>query len=111
MEFASNSIESNGRVVPGISGKNCFGRAKLDMVEDKLGRLKGLTQAGQQVWFYTDHHSDIPLLELCSHPVAVNPTTRLKDWASNYLWARIVRWNSRTVTTLKGTQVKSVDDH
>ena len=34
-----------------------------------------------QSYFYSDHLSDVPLLELVGHPVAVNPTRQLTRYA------------------------------
>jgi HAD superfamily hydrolase (TIGR01490 family) len=35
---------------------------------------------------YSDHHSDIPLLESVGHPYAVEPTPRLRDIAKEKDW-------------------------
>lgn len=37
-------------------------------------------------YFYSDHHSDLPMLELVEHPVAVNPTRRLRMLAEQRCW-------------------------
>lgn len=37
-------------------------------------------------YLYTDSHSDLPLLELVGHPVAVNPDKRLKQIAQKRSW-------------------------
>jgi HAD superfamily hydrolase (TIGR01490 family) len=37
-------------------------------------------------YFYSDHHSDLPMLELVEHPVAVNPTRRLRSLAEWRCW-------------------------
>ena len=36
---------------------------------------------------YTDHDQDIPMLELVTHPVATNPTPRLKSFARKASWS------------------------
>ena len=36
---------------------------------------------------YSDHHSDMPLLEAVGHPVAVNPTRRLRGVAGLRGWS------------------------
>ncbi|MBM4430422.1 MAG: HAD family hydrolase [Chloroflexi bacterium] len=38
-------------------------------------------------YFYTDSHSDAPLLERVGHPVAVNPDSRLKALAARRGWS------------------------
>ncbi|MGK0296775.1 MAG: HAD superfamily hydrolase (TIGR01490 family) [Gammaproteobacteria bacterium] len=78
--IATKSIEKNGRILPGIDGKNCYGAEKFKMVSNVLGPLTYIRDSGKEIWFYTDHHSDIPLLEVCTHPVAVNPTRKLEGW-------------------------------
>jgi len=40
----------------------------------------------EQAWFYTDSHSDIPLLETVGHPVAVNPSRALNRHAAARGW-------------------------
>ena len=42
-------------------------------------------------YFYTDHISDRPLLELVAHPVAVNPDKQLRKIAKQRQW-QIVEW-------------------
>ncbi len=45
-----------------------------------------------QSYFYTDHISDLPLLEVVGHPVAVNPEPQLAQLASARGWP-IVDWH------------------
>jgi HAD superfamily hydrolase (TIGR01490 family) len=40
----------------------------------------------QKSYAYSDHHSDLPLLELAGHPVCVEPTTPLRRIASARGW-------------------------
>ena len=37
-------------------------------------------------WFYTDSHTDLPMLERVGHPVAVNPDARLAFQATRRRW-------------------------
>lgn len=37
-------------------------------------------------YFYSDHHSDLPMLELVEHPIVVNPTQRLRSLAEQRCW-------------------------
>src|SRR5207342_882889 len=57
-----------------IDGENCYGPAKLRMVEDWLAR-SGLQRG--HVRFYSDHASDGPVFEWADEPVAVNAHDRL----------------------------------
>jgi len=43
-------------------------------------------------YFYTDHHSDLPLLEAVAHPVAVNPNQKLLRTATARGWP-VVDWH------------------
>jgi HAD superfamily hydrolase (TIGR01490 family) len=78
--IATKSIMKGGKVFPGVDGENCYGLAKLSMVKTFLGTLSASLYKKQDIWFYTDHHTDIPLLDVCGHPVAVNPTPKLIKW-------------------------------
>ena len=44
-----------------------------------------------QSHFYSDHQSDLPMLELVAHPVAVNPTQKLAALAKRRGW-QVVDW-------------------
>ena len=37
-------------------------------------------------WFYSDSHNDIPLLDIVTRPVAVDPDDKLKEYASRRDW-------------------------
>jgi len=73
----------DGRYTGEVCGIPCF----------QDGKVKRLTQwleeNGENLadsWFYSDSHNDLPLLELVTHPVAVDPDetlaehARLKGW-------------------------------
>ena len=89
---ATKSIEKNGCILPGIDGENCYGAEKFKMVTKALGSLTYIRDSGKEIWFYTDHHSDIPLLEVCTHPVAVNPTRNLEAWVKKSSSAIKLLW-------------------
>jgi len=72
------------RVHAKIDGENCYGPAKLRMVEDWL--VKSGFERGH-VRFYSDHASDAPVFEWVDEPVAVNPHDLLKRLASERGWA------------------------
>ncbi len=46
----------------------------------------------KKCFFYTDHISDIPLLEKVGHPVVVNPNRKLARFAEKHGW-KILRWS------------------
>ncbi len=78
--------ESDGCFTGGVSGLPCFR-------EGKVARLHGWLQSqglvlGQfaETWFYSDSANDLPLLELVSHPVVVDPDPRLEAHALDRGW-------------------------
>ena len=71
------------------------GRVKGDPAfrDGKVKRLKAwLTEHGiewselQETWFYSDSLNDLPLLNMVSHPVAVDPDETLKEHALASDW-------------------------
>jgi HAD superfamily hydrolase (TIGR01490 family) len=51
----------------------------------------------EKSYFYSDHVSDIPLLELVAHPVAINPDRKLARLADQRGWP-IHRWSAGNET-------------
>ena len=62
-----------------IEGYNCYGAAKLTMIEDWL-KDAGLDR--EHVRFYSDHNSDAFAFEWADEPVAVNPDDDLRRIAA-----------------------------
>lgn len=71
-----------------IDGANCYGPAKLAMIEQWLG-TEGVKRA--DVRFYSDHASDAPVFEWADEAVAVNPHRKLRRLAAERGW-RIDDW-------------------
>ena len=67
-----------------IDGDNCYGPAKLTMIEEWLGK-NGIDRG--HVRFYSDHASDSPVFEWADEAVAVNPHNRLRKLATSRGWA------------------------
>jgi len=87
--IGTNSILGlDERVHAKIDGENCYGPAKLTMIEEWLGR-SGLGRG--HVRFYSDHASDAPVFEWADEAVAVNPHHRLKRLAAQRRW-RVADW-------------------
>ena len=74
------------RVHAKIAGENCYGPAKLRMIDDWI-EASGLKGAHGHVRFYSDHVSDRPAFEWCDEPVAVNPHAKLRRLAEQRRWA------------------------
>jgi len=82
--IGTNSIIGlDARVHARIDGENCYGPAKLRMIEAWLAAER-LERA--HVRFYSDHASDAPVFDWADEPVAVNPHDRLKRLAEARGW-------------------------
>jgi HAD superfamily hydrolase (TIGR01490 family) len=87
--IGTNSILGlDERVHAKIDGQNCYGPAKLTMIEEWL-RKSGLGRG--HVRFYSDHASDGPVFEWADEAVAVNPHDRLARLAKERNW-RVEDW-------------------
>jgi HAD superfamily hydrolase (TIGR01490 family) len=86
----------NNRYSGRVSGTPCFR-------EGKVSRLRQwLSQHGENLqdsWFYSDSHNDLPLLELVSHPAAVDPDETLAWHARQKNW-RILSLRNETHSSL-----------
>ena len=82
--IGTNSILGlDERVHAKIDGENCYGPAKLRMIQAWL-QTSGLERG--HVRFYSDHASDKPAFEWADEAVAVNPHDRLKKLAAERGW-------------------------
>ena len=87
--IGTNSILGlDERVHAKIDGENCYGPAKLTMIEEWLAK-SGLDRG--HVRFYSDHASDAPVFEWADEAVAVNPHDRLARLAKARCW-RVEDW-------------------
>jgi len=66
--------DDDDRLTGEIIGNNCHGAQKRQLVQAYL-RESG---SDGPLTFYTDHHTDMHLLECVDFPVTVNPTGRLR---------------------------------
>lgn len=66
-----------------ISGENCYGAAKLDMVRTALA----IGSAATETRFYSDSASDVPLLDWVDTAYAVNPDKALRRLARQKGWS------------------------
>jgi HAD superfamily hydrolase (TIGR01490 family) len=66
----------------------CFGAGKVVLARAYAGQCKAMLADSL---FYTDSHSDVPMLEAVGCPVAVNPDPRLRRLARRRQW-RVVDW-------------------
>ena len=73
-----------------VDGDNCYGPAKLRMIEAWMG-LEKLDRAECRIRFYSDHISDVPVLEWADEAIAANPHAGLRGVAKKRGWT-IVDW-------------------
>lgn len=82
--------DADGNVLAGLDGENCYGPAKLRLIEAWMAR-EGLARGGVRVRFYSDHVSDAPVLEWADEPFAVNAHGPLRRLAAAKGWT-VLDW-------------------
>lgn len=70
---------------PIIDGENCYGEAKLRMIEAWLAG-EGIKRGDAQIRFYSDHVSDAPCLDWADEAFATNPHAPLRALAQRKGW-------------------------
>ena len=88
--IGTNTEIRDGRVLARIRGENCYGPAKLRMIEAWLAG-QGIARADATVRFYSDHMSDAPTLAWADEAYAVNAHGPLREMAKARGWA-VVDW-------------------
>ncbi|WP_076073215.1 HAD family hydrolase [Sphingomonas montana] len=73
------------RILPKVDGENCYGPAKLRMIEAWLGTQQ-LARGDVRVRFYSDHVSDGCVLDWADAPFAVNASAKLRVMAGQKGW-------------------------
>lgn len=73
----------NGRYTGKFTGIPCFQRGKVELLKEWLTTSN---ETLEDSWFYSDSHNDLPLLELATHPVAVDPDEKLAHFAKESGW-------------------------
>jgi HAD superfamily hydrolase (TIGR01490 family) len=80
--------DGQGNVLAELEGDNCYGPAKLRMIEAWMSRA-GIARAGAYVRAYSDHVSDAPLLEWADEAFAVNAHGPLAALAKARGWGEL----------------------
>lgn len=83
--IGTRAMVVDGRLTGGLDGPFCYGAGKLARLRDRFGVLDL-----RNAWAYADSASDLPLLEACGHPVAVNPDRALNRVAKANGWPIVV---------------------
>jgi HAD superfamily hydrolase (TIGR01490 family) len=77
-----------GRFTGGLVGGNCYGAEKAA----RVAAWRAATPRSGPLWVYTDHHADLPLLDMADRRIGVSPSRRLRDVASSR-GISLVAWN------------------
>jgi HAD superfamily hydrolase (TIGR01490 family) len=89
----------DGRYTGALIGSFCYGPGKVDAIGE-IAAWEGYDLA--RCYAYSDSASDLPMLELVGHPVAVNPDGPLERLAHERGWP-IVIFSRRTRTVARRT--------
>jgi len=94
--IATEAEQREGRYTGRVAGTPCYQIGKVERLLDWL-RQTGNNLA--ESWFYSDSHNDLPLLEMVTHPVAVDPDETLSDHADARSWPEI---------SLRGAEIRLI---
>jgi HAD superfamily hydrolase (TIGR01490 family) len=81
--ICSQLVVVDDRMTGDVVEPPCYGAGKITWAQHYADKHNA---ALSTAYFYTDSHSDQPLLEIVGHPVAVNPDARLKRMAQKRGW-------------------------
>ena len=88
--IATRTTNDGGKVSPRIDGENCYGNAKLRMVEAWLAS-QNIDRASVHARFFSDHVSDAPCMEWADEAFATNPHAPLRAIAAERGW-KVLDW-------------------
>lgn len=83
-----NQRDGQGNILPRLAGENCYGAAKLAMIQAWLAG-QGIPRGEARVRFYSDHVSDAPTLEWADEAYAVKPHAPLLAMARERGWGML----------------------
>lgn len=87
-EISTRSVFGGDQTLrPEILGDNCYGQAKAERLAELITQ-----EQPREVWFYSDHITDVPSFLHASKKIAVNPSRALAAYARDAGWTT-VRWN------------------
>lgn len=84
--IATEPEHVDGEFTGGVTGLPCFKDGKPRRLEAWLASRGETLKSFDKSYFYSDSHNDLPLLELVSHPVAVDPDETLRAHAEAHGW-------------------------
>lgn len=78
--------QEGGRFIGKPRGTPSFREGKIERVNDWLESMGMWWNSFESSHFYSDSHNDLPLMQLVSHPVAVDPDDTLRKHAEANNW-------------------------
>lgn len=84
--IATVAEHRQGRYTGRMQGVPSFQAGKIVRVDEWLAGMGLSRDAFEETWFYSDSINDLPLLEVVTHPVATNPSDRLRAIAEERGW-------------------------
>lgn len=86
--FLSTELSiKNGKYTGTIQGDIAYGEGKVAKIRKYINDSN---LSYDEIFVYTDHHSDEPLLKFATKPCAVNPTRQLKAISQKQGWKIII---------------------
>jgi len=83
-DFISTKLTiKDGKYTGTIQGDITYGDSKVVKIQKYLSNLN---LSYDEIFVYTDHHSDEPLLKFATKPYVVNPTRKLKKISKKLGW-------------------------
>ncbi len=82
--LASEPEFKNGQFTGRLDGEPCYQEGKVTKVKEWLSVNKYSNY--DDIFFYTDSHNDLQLMEFCSKPIAVDPDDKLKEISIQKNW-------------------------
>lgn len=86
--IATRTTDMGSAVSPHIDGENCYGPAKLRMVEDWMTR-EHIVRTDAHIRFFSDHVSDAPCMDWADEAFATNAHAPLRALATQRGWTMI----------------------
>jgi phosphoserine phosphatase len=87
---ASGTTWLDDKLLPRISGGNCYGQTKQRMLADYFD-ANGIDRPTAHIRLFSDDASDLPSFEWADEPIAVNASPKLRDIAAARKWT-ILDW-------------------
>lgn len=84
--IGSDPEQKNGEFTGGVAGVPSYQVGKVTRLHAWLAERGQRLEDFATVWFYSDSHNDLPLLELVNSPVAVDPDDILRQRAETRGW-------------------------